>query len=300
MNRRLSACLLAMAAAVLSGHLFAEEMDDSGVDDPHLYHLTDTVDLTSTNRIDYFKPKIIANVVYPVLSDDVYPESVAPFNDAVNKLLKDEEDAFKQKVAEAQSYQANLPKKQIHNRLTIDFDSSFLDLTKQPIISIRFVVESDITGLAHPEHHHRVLNMLFDDEAPLELNELFKADADYLSWISQTVTDSLIKKLGSSQVFAEALSPTPDHFSLWNLEPSGLRFTFDPGMVAPAVYGTQTVVIPYEKLQPLLDPDSPLSDCFNNPKRCTRNRLMTGGFIDQAANTPKHIGVALSAVKRRV
>lgn len=267
-------CLMAVC---LHTPAFADNDDDDGIDNPHAYHLKGDMDLVSTDKIVYDKPKIVAKFVYPKLTSDDEADEIESFNDAVNDLLDTELQTFKNKVNDLQ---LNQPKRKASNHLNIDFDSSTLNLTKTPIFSIRFVIEGNIVGMAHPYHYHQVLNMSLDDDTTLSLDELFKPDSNYLFWLSNYTTGVLTKKLSSGVLMEDGLTPTPDHFKLWNLEPSGMRFTFDEATVAPYVYGTQSVIVPYDLLKPMLNPDSVLAKCLDHRKQCLRNHLLTGGFLN--------------------
>jgi hypothetical protein len=266
-------CLLAVFAHTPA---LADDEDD-GIDNPHAYHLNGDMDLVSSDKIVYDKPKIIAKLVYPKLTSDDEADEVENFNDAVKDLLDTELQAFKDKVNDLQ---LNQPKQKASNHLNIDFDSSTLNTTKTPIFSIRFVIEGNIAGMAHPYHYHQVLNMSLDDDTTLSLDELFKPDSNYLFWLSNYTSGVLAKKLSHAVLIEDGLTPTPDHFKLWNLEPTGMRFTFDEATVAPYVYGTQSVVVPYNLLQPMLNPDSVLAECLSHRKSCLRNHLLTGGFLN--------------------
>lgn len=256
---------------------YADSDQDDGIDNPHAYHLNGDMDLVSADKIVYDKPKIIAKIVYPQLTSEDEADEVEDFNDAVRNLVDTELDAFKSKVNELSLDQ---PKRKTSNHLDIDFDSSTLNITKTPIFSVRFVIEGNIVGMAHPYHYHQVLNMSLDNDTTLSLDELFKPDSNYLFWLSNYITGVLTKKLTSTNLIADGLTPTPDHFKLWNLEPTGMRFTFDEASVAPYVYGTQSVVVPYDLLAPMLNPDSVLADCLNHRRRCLQNHVLTGGFLN--------------------
>lgn len=257
--------------------VYANSDEDDGIDNAHAYHLKGDMDLVSADKIVYDKPKIIAKLVYPKLTSDDEADEVEDFNDTVNDLLNTELDAFKSKVTELNLDQ---PKRKASNHLNIDFDSSTLNITKTPIFSIRFVIEGNIAGMAHPYHYHQVLNMSLDDDTTLSLDELFKPDSNYLFWLSNYVTGVLTKKLSTANLILDGLTPTPDHFKLWNLEPTGMRFTFDEASVAPYVYGTQSVVVPYDLLAPMLNPDTVLAECLNHKRRCLQNHVLTGGFLN--------------------
>ncbi|HEU5280935.1 MAG TPA: RsiV family protein [Gammaproteobacteria bacterium] len=266
-------CLLAVFAHTPA---LADDEDD-GIDNPHAYHLNGDMDLVSTDKIVYDKPKIIAKMVYPKLTSENEADEVENFNDAVKDLLDTELQTFKDKVNELQ---LNAPKQKTSSHLNIDFDSSTLNITKTPIFSIRFVIEGYIPRMAHPYQYHQVLNMSLDDDTTLSLDELFKPNSNYLFWLSNYTTGVLAKKIPADALLEDGLTPTPDHFKLWNLEPTGMRFTFDSATVAPSYYGTQSVVVPYALLQPMLAPDSVLAECLNHRKSCLKNHLLTGGFLN--------------------
>ena len=50
-----------------------------------------------------------------------------------------------------------------------------------------------------------------------------------------------------------------DNFSNWNLTKKGLLITFEPYQVAAYAAGSQTVIIPYDKLKSVLKKDGIVS-----------------------------------------
>lgn len=264
---------------------YAEDNDDSGIDDQHVYHVYADVDLISMNKIQYAKPKIIVKMVYPRLSSDSGSESIDAFNDLVEKTVREEVNLFKKQVADTHEYQKNIPNSELKNNLSIDFDSSIVNTNNNPLISIRMVIQGYITGMAHPYRRHRVLNFDLDNGNAIELADIFKPDSDYLQILSDYTTKILEKKLKNNQMIAEGAAPKPENFKNWNVSPNGFRITFDEAQVAPYVYGTQTVMIPYSALQDIINPDSAVGQCLMHRKRCLRNNLLTGGFIDEAINS---------------
>lgn len=289
MKRMLSLILLAISCLFLSPTLFAageSADDDSGTDTKHqVYHVYENIDLVPTPKIVYEKPRIVAKINYPLLTSELENEHVSQFNALVDELIKSEVASYKKQVQEIQSYQSTLPKDQIKNDLTIDFDASVVNTTEKPIISIRFSIQGYMTGMAHPFHRHRVLNYDLDTGEKLEFSSLFKPNSNYLDVISDYSRQMLLKKFKDTQMVLEGTAPKEENYRNWNLNPSGLLITFDEYQVAPYVYGTQTVQIPYSVLNPLFAKDSPIGECLKHSKRCLRNHVLTGGFIDEAVNT---------------
>lgn len=302
-------CIFALSASSIA----YAEIKDSPVDNKSTYHINDKIELISAHDIQYEKPKIMIKMVYPKLSGDdsdqeavkkivdnddgsdenkiaqeISPRSsVNAFNEEVTKVITEEINYFKQRVGEAQDYQQTLDKSKVKNRLTIDYNSAVMNLEDQPIISIRFVMQAYVTGMAHPYRRYRTVNFDLDAGAPIELSQLFDPSSNYLETLANVANANLSKKIRVDAMLAGGAAPTPDNYRNWNINPNGLRITFDEATVAPYVYGSQSVLIPYSELKSLINPESALGRCLEHRKRCMRDPLLTGGFIDEAANT-KH------------
>lgn len=289
--------------------------EDSPVDNKSTYHISDNIDLISAHDIQYEKPKVMIKMVFPRLSaingsseittkkisDSEQSESemaianevvtsgdsANAFNEQITQIIKEEIGYFKDKVAEAQSYQQTLNKAKIKNRLTIDYNSAVVNLDDAPLISIRFVVHGYVTGMPHPYRRYRTFNFDLDSGRPIQLSELFDAESNYLEALAYLAHADLSKKIRADAMLSSGAAPTNENYSNWNINPSGIRITFDESKVAPYSYGSQTVLIPYSALKDFIKPESPLGRCLEHRKRCMREPLLTGGFIDEAANS-KH------------
>lgn len=307
--------LLAIAVLTCSATIaYAEVNTDSPVDNKSTYHITDGIDLVSATDIQYEKPKIMIKMVFPRLanSDDSdtsltsshanqdlsNPDNdlastdtsnntsltVDAFNQQVTKVINEEITYFKQKVADAADYQKTLEKSKVKNRLTIDYNSAVINLEEEPLISIRLVMQGYITGIAHPFNRYRTINFDIGTGKDIQLSELFKPDSNYLEVISQFANTELSKKL-RSHMQANGVAPLEANFNNWNININGLRITFDEATVAPATLKSQSVLIPYSEIKKMIEPESSLGRCLQHRTRCMRDPLLTGGFIDEAANT---------------
>jgi hypothetical protein len=247
-----------------------------------VYHVYDDIDLVSKIDFQYPAARLAIKTVSPLLSSDVNDESnVQYFNQAVQDLLTEESDKFKQKVAEYASSQKNLPRKSISNKLFIDFDTAAIDSGKNHIVSIRFSVTGYITGMDTPYNYHRVLNFDLDNNQAIEMNELFVPDSNYLAVLSAYCQKSLSRRLSNKDMILQGAAPTEENYKNWNIKPYGLLITFDQGQVAPNIEGAQTVLVSYSKLKSVIASDSPLSACLKHRRRCLVDNLLTGGFIDE-------------------
>ena len=176
---------------------------------------------------------------------------------------------------------ASIPKK---NNLYLDYAASVITSGDHHLISLRFSIQSYIAGMAHPTHHHRVINYDLDAGDVIELNDLFQANVDYLNVISHYVSQVLSRHLSNQAMLTIGIAPQAENFKNWNIKPNGILFTFDEYQVAPYAEGMQTVLVPYAILKPLMSADSPLLNCVRHPKRCRNSNLLTGGFIDTVIN----------------
>ena len=87
----------------------------------------------------------------------------------------------------------------------------------------------------------------------VKLSELFKPDADYLEFISRYSIDTLRLRGGRPK----ALAPASGNFNVWQITTNGISFNFPACKVAECAEGELIVQIPYELLQPILNPNIP-------------------------------------------
>lgn len=282
---KLLACLL-LGFILFSGTCYADD-EDSGKDFPQIYHLYDYVDLVTTERFyDEKNPKISVKAVYPQLEGEEQDQAINSFNQAIRNLIKHEIAAFRTKIKDVQPY-SNKQTDEVSSRNTlfIDYNSAAIKASGDHLLSVRFSIQGFIASMSHPYHYHRVINFDLDTGEPIELSDLFTPEANYLDVLSDYARNSLYKHLGNKDMVTQGTIPTADNFKNWNLKPDGLLITFDEYQVAPYVNGAQTVLIPYSDLKGIVNADSIINECVSHPSKCRREKLLTGGFIDEAVNT---------------
>jgi hypothetical protein len=250
--------------------------NNDGRDDTQVYQLYPGMDINSIVKYrSGSNPRFSAKLVYPQLESD---EDVQDFNTAVQDLMDDEIDKFKEQIIQNQSTKTK-------NTLYIDFNTSAITSGDDRILSLRFSIQSYISGMAHPTHYHQVLNYDLYTGEEIELADLFFPDADYLSTIATYCREALYRRLPDKQMIDAGTMPTMENYKIWNIKPNGLVITFEEAQVAPYVQGAQTVLVPYSALRLILSPGSPIAYCVVHRSKCTRSNVLTGGFIDEAANT---------------
>lgn len=274
---RMAACLLLL---VISNLVLAEE----GVDRGPVYHILPDVDLIPTTSLEYGRPRIVIKAIVPRLASASEDAIIDEYNDLVLNVIDEESDDYKETVKSHEDSQNTMVSSEIKNDVIIDFDSSILNKNKTPILSLRFVIQGVVSGMSGPYRKHRVLNYDLDTGDLIELSDLFETDSDYLDVLAENARILLSKKLVNKTMIASGTEPKIENFQIWNLTPDGLRFTFEAAQVAPAIYGAQTVTIPYSELDEVIEPESILAKCLKHKRSCFSQSIITGGFIDEAKN----------------
>jgi hypothetical protein len=266
----------------------ASSDEDKGIEDNRTFHIYDDVDLVSTLKFEYGKSRIIIKSVYPQLvseTSETEHQGIQGFNDLSLSIVKEEISKFRNLVKEQAPFQKQMEKKSVTNNLYIDYNTSYMKSKNDHIISIRFSVQANISGLKTPYHEHVVLNYDLDKSQQIELSDLFIPGSDYLDALSQYATYTLAKRFANKNIGAGYISAQAENFQAWNIKPNGLLITLSENQIASNAVGAQTILIPYSILGEFISPDSPIIYCVKHKERCARNNLLTGGFIDEAINT---------------
>lgn len=283
--KRLLGLLLLIVLTFASAYAKNSGADNRSKDENHLYHLYDDINMVSTLKISYKKPRIVVHAVYPQLKveDEEDHPGVSAFNSQVLDLIQEEIDHFKNQAQQKTQLYASIPKDKNKNDLFIDYDTSFINTSNDHIASIRFSIQGLIDGEPSAYRFHRVLNYNLEDNQKIELSELFDPGADYLTVFSDYAQEVLAKRLGDKATLAYSLGPSEENFQNWNIKANGILLTFDQQAGIANEYGTQTILVPFSMLKGMIDKDSPIASCIFK-KRCSRNNILTGGFIDEASN----------------
>lgn len=279
-----------LSTALMTIHPLHAEENTAKKDRTPTYHIYADINMKSTVSYQYDK-KMIMKYVYPQLTTETADDYIDRFNTDVLAIIKEITDEFQQKVKDNESTLKLLPKSlsKENNTLQVDYDSSSVESGDNYIMSVRFSVSGMIIGMAHPYHYYRVFNYNLDTGEQIELNQLFKPDADYLAVLSNYTRGELEKRLTEKDMVSEGTAPKPENFKVWNIKPNGLLITFNEYQVAPYVEGAQTVLVPYNIIKPILADNAVIAGCLKHRKSCANSNLLTGGFIDEAALSSKKI-----------
>lgn len=262
--------------------VFASDAENNSKDETQIYHVDEGIDVVSTLKFTYGNHRLVIKAVYPQLQTNIDSEGVDNFNELILNMVQEEREKFIEQVSHSQDVQKKLPKSEIRNNLYIDYDTSVIRPGTSHIISVRFSIQGYMSGMAHPFHYHRVLNYDLENFQKIELQDLFRPDVNYLGFLSDYTRKVLLRRLKNNSMLLGGTTPTEENFKDWNIKSNGILITFDEYQVAPYVNGAQTVLIPYYALKPVASPDSPIFPCVKYRNRCSKAKLLTGGFIDEA------------------
>lgn len=268
---------------LLSFNGFASEAtdDNTGRDDVQVYHIFGEVDLVSTIKFRYgIKPKTFVKSVFPQIESEEEDENYMLFNEAIKNQVQALIDRFREHaLANSKTNEANINK---NNSLYIDYNSSFLKSGSTPILSIRFTLQSNFAGLPRRINEHVALNFNLKEGEEIQLADLFIPDSNYLETIAIYCNQTLKHHLEKTDRVDEGTAPKLENYTVWNLKPNGLLITFEENQVAPHIYGSQTVLIPYTVLNDLISKESIIYSCIKHRSQCLQSNVLTGGFIDTA------------------
>jgi hypothetical protein len=126
------------------------------------------------------------------------------------------------------------------------------------VISVLFENNSYFGGV-HPNTSHATLNFDLAAGNKLELRDLFLPDSDYLTYISNYSILELLKiKDELFDDFQNDAGPDEKNFQDWAITRYGILILFEEYQVAPYMSGPKFVLIPYDYLKPIINPQGPI------------------------------------------
>lgn len=178
---------------------------------------------------------------------------LANFNTAMTNLVNTEINTFKKSVSE-------LPAAAEGVSALSFFDVTYaLTFQSGDFWSFKFDFSGYYAGAAHPFEYTATVNYDLGQGRQLALGDLFLPDSNYLEVIANTCITELNQRNLGFDISAPGAAPTPENYDDWNLTPEGVLITFDRGQATAYAAGTQTFILPYSTLQPMIDPQGPLA-----------------------------------------
>jgi hypothetical protein len=209
------------------------------------------------------------DVNYPQIHGEDLSAGAKDFNKAIEHVVTDEITQFKRHVALDLVHMKTLPEEMRKNSLKVDYDIDVVKPKNSTLISVRMTFEGMQAGRPHPYHNNRVINFDLTTGKMITLNELFKKNAKFLQLLAAYTNKALNQKLKSDNwMVAEGTKADVKNFKNWNLQSDSILITFDEYQVAPYVYGSQEVEVPYAELKKIIDASAPIAECAMDSKSC--------------------------------
>jgi|GEM_PF-4248612 len=130
------------------------------------------------------------------------------------------------------------------------------------LISVR--LESTLQYLGESTRQHRFVSFNYDmnHNTLLNLDALFKPDADYLNVLATKCQKRLSERLTGGMYWMpydpSYTSAYPQNFKIWNLGKNGLAITFQEYQITPYTDKATVIVLSYSSLRSILADNSPL------------------------------------------
>jgi hypothetical protein len=196
------------------------------------------------------EPLYEIDIAYPLLEGN--KTVVSSFNAEMDMLVEVVLDVFKNDVAEREDARAE-DAMQATSTLAITYHTTY---RQYPLVSIYLPITTYLAISPSPATTSFAYNYDASRGQFIFLGDLFLPDADYQGAILTAVEAALLDRDFGYQpgTAAEVLQRRPN----WNILPEGLRINFDAYEVGPGAAGPQMVLIPWEELSDLLDPEGPI------------------------------------------
>ena len=205
--------------------------------------------------------------------DGEYPQLIGSgspnyekFNQTVRGLVTKKVSGFKQEMEPGPDDPP--PDESATESAYSDLDISYkIELAKDDLISIRFVVGSYSAGAAHPNSYSEVVNFDLRNGKLLNLSDLFQPGSKYLQTLA-TYCIAALKGQGKQNRenpledddwIQRGAGPDAENYSSWTIGKKGLGIIFDAYQVASYAEGPQYVLVPYSALKDVIKADGPLA-----------------------------------------
>ena len=180
-------------------------------------------------------------------SDDLH---VQAFNQRLSDLVQKEVDSWRQDFQQ-------LPITPLSNGSSLQTTYTLVSQVGN-LWSLKFDFSFYADTAAHPGLYSITLNYDLDQGRELGLPDLFLPNSNYLETISNYCLSELRKQPYSDSFFLDGANPTTENYRNWNITHDSLMITFDTYQVAPGAAGPQIILVPYDQLTTMIDPQGSL------------------------------------------
>ncbi len=215
-------------------------------------------------------------IIYPQIDGWATPTAQAKLNEAIRDYIQRCQELF---VAEGGQAASENGKTKVQAVLQEEMDY-FRALDMELTVNYKILFRTDqfmsleinayyYTGGAHGLPAFKIFNFDARQVKDLVLKDLFQEKADYLKIIAPHCRAELMQRMDEIGSDKSTIEDGTDplkvtNYQLFELKKEGIEIVFPPYQVAPYVSGSQSVLVPYELLKPMLKADSILEQLQTN------------------------------------
>jgi len=200
------------------------------------------------------------DVQYPQVSGGANP-NFEKFNQLVRALVTKKVAEFKNDVQPKEGDEPP-PEGSMGSDIGIGYEVA---MARDDLISVEFDVGSYYQGAAHPNTYTETINYDLKNGKTVNLSDLFKPGAKYLQTIAQYCIADLKKQsktkdnmLGDEEIQSGA-GPSTKNYRSWKITRKGIGINFDAYQVGPYAAGPQYVLVPYDIVKEMINPEGPIA-----------------------------------------
>ncbi len=202
---------------------------------------------------------ISVDITYPIIPENgEYLAKTASVNAEIREGINKRISTFEKDANENVQLGMGLPQEV---KSTVTGSPSLRDSSER-YVSLFMGIEWYLRGAAHPSHTIDTYVYDYEKGALVGVSEFFKPGSAYLERLSVLAKEDLVKQsmrgdLGyvyDENIVNEGTFPIKENFARMLPMKDGLAIYFNEYQVAPYAAGPQQVMIPYAKLQDIIDP----------------------------------------------
>lgn len=190
---------------------------------------------------------------YPELTGINSP-SQKSFNETVKKIVDQANDEYKKFLLDMSDEDI----KSLPGEMNLDHQFDYdVVLANDDFVSLNFS-NYVFEGGAHGSTNISSINYDLKTNRQLKLADVFEPNSNYLKTISEYSIADLkprLSEMSDEDWIKKGAEANEENYETWNLTKKGLMITFNAYQVAAYAAGPQTVIIPYDKLKPILRKD---------------------------------------------
>jgi len=215
--------------------------------------ITESYNITTKEFKNEVKNSFVANVKYPEISHLINTTIQKKFNDKAKQIVMEMEGLWQDEEKNIVVQAGDEPSSFYGEYEVIGKTNDY--------VSIKFSYSEYETGAAHPNNFYDVLNFDLKKGETVALKDLFKNDSEYLQKLSVYCKKNLEDQSDNfNDMIEKGAAPDEENYIIFNFNSDGFLVTFGDYQVAPHAAGPVSILVPYDELKGVINPDGLLGE----------------------------------------